>query len=106
MKYLEEKDMNIKKATITQSPIKLDKYDMYYIKFPMKDGTKKRTRVFCNKDTVPNFKSDEFKDLKKNHGKEIGKFFVRNLLGPDGLMAKEGRTDYIFLGEEERAKRV
>ena len=46
------------------------------------------------------------KKIIKNHGKEIGKFFVRNLLGPDGLMAKEGRTDYIFLGEEERAKRV
>lgn len=100
MNYLNEEDIDTRDIMISKNVIHLDKYDMYYINFKMKDGTDKQVRVFCEKGTFPSFDSDLFKRYQKNYPKEISIFFIKRLLGPNGLMAKSNRDDYIYLGGE------
>lgn len=62
--------------------------EMYIIKFTYNDGTTKFIRVFCEPGTSQIFSDDK----KKNE------FFINRLFGNDGLIVKEGRNDYIYLG--------
>lgn len=100
MEYINEEDIDSNNVTLSRNVIHLDKYDMYYINFGMKDGTRKQVRVFCEKNTIPDFDSSLFKRYQKSYGTELSIFFVKRLLGPNGLMAKSGRDDYIYLGGE------
>ena len=97
MRYL--KDDDVVKVNLTKSPIKLDKYDMYYIRFQMTNGKVKTVRAFCEKGTFPDFQSNDFEQIKQIYGENlISDFFIKRLLGENGLMNKEGRDDYIYLG--------
>ena len=101
MGYIKEEEIVKNNIKLSKAPINLDKYDMYYIKFQMKTGNKKIVRTFCEKGTFPDFKSEELKKLQRNYGKNIiFDFFVKRLIGESGLMNKEGRDDYIYLGGE------
>ncbi len=101
MGYIKKEEIRRNNINLTEAPIELDTYDMYYIKFQMKNGSTRTVRVFCEKGTFPGFKSEELKKLQQFYGQNIiSNFFVKRLIGPDGLMAKEGRDDYIYLGGE------
>ena len=101
MGYIKEEEIVKNNIKIEKAPIYLDKYDMYYITFQMKTGSTKVVRVFCEKDSFPDFKSEEFKKLQRIYGTKIlGDFFVKRLIGPRGLMNKSRRNDYIYLGGE------
>ena len=100
MKYIEEKDVEKSKVKISESKIQLEKYDMYYITIPIKDGTTKKVRLFCEKGTIPDFQSELFKDYKKRYKEELNYFFIQRLYGSNGLMSKQVRDDYIYLGGE------
>lgn len=100
MKYIYEDDIDKNNIRISTNVIHLDKYDMYYVHLKMKNGTERKVRVFCEKGTMPDIDSNLFRRYQRNYGKELGIFFVKRLLGPNGLMAKEGRDDYIYLGGE------
>lgn len=98
MKYLKKsdlKDNNVKLSQICEDSLL---YDMYYITFDLLDGTSKTIRGFTEKGTIPRFDSEKWKDLKKFYKGEIKDFFFTRLFGDDGLMAKEQREDYIYLG--------
>lgn len=100
MKYIDKNDIIESKTTISANVIHLDKYDMYYVNFEMKDGTHKKVRVFSESGTIPDFNSVQFKEYQKHYSKELGIFFAGRLLGPQGLMAEANRDDYIYLGGE------
>lgn len=101
MVYVKEDEFVKNNIKISKAPFELNEYDMYYIKFQMKDGKRKIVRTFCEKNTFPNFGSKQFQELVQVYGKNITvDFFVKRLIGPQGLMAKEGRDDYIYLGGE------
>ncbi len=98
MGYIKEDEINGNKITISKKVLHLDKYDMYYVNFPMKNGSTRVVRVFCEKGTFPDLESKEFKRLQQNYGRELANFFIKRLIGSNGLIAKEGRDDYIYLG--------
>lgn len=101
MGYIKEEEIVRNNIKLFKAPIKLDKYDMYYIEFQMKTGSTKIVRAFCEKGTFPDFQSEEFKKMQQNYGKNVtSNFFVKRLIGQNGLMNKEGRDDYIYLGGE------
>lgn len=101
MGYIKEEEIVKNNIKLSKAPIYLDKYDMYYIKFQMRDGKTKTVRTFCEKGTFPEFQSEEFQKLQRIYGTNITvDFFVKRLIGQNGLMAKEGREDYIYLGGE------
>lgn len=100
MEYIEEKDIEKSKVKVSESKIQLEKYDMYYITIPMKDGTIRKARLFCEKGTFPSLKSDSFKKYKENYREELIYFFIQRLFGSNGLMSKQKRDDYIYLGGE------
>ncbi len=51
--------------------------------------------------TFPEFNSSELKKLQQVYGtKLLSDFFVKRLIGDQGLMNKEKRDDYIYLGGE------
>ena len=101
MKYLKEEEIVKNRIKLGKAPINLEKYDMYYVEFLLKTGDVKKIRVFCEKGTFPEFNSSEFKKLQQVYGTKIlSDFFVRRLIGPQGLMNKENRDDYIYLGGE------
>ena len=88
-----------KAARVLNSHIYLDKYDMYYVQFLMKTGDIRTIRVFCEKETFSRYNTSEPTELEKVCGrKRIDDFFVERLIGEQGLMNKEGRNDYIYLG--------
>lgn len=90
-----------KAARVLNSHIYLDKYDMYYVQFLMKTGDIRTIRVFCEKETFSRYNTSEPTELEKVCGrKRIDDFFVERLIGEQGLMNKEGRNDYIYLGGE------
>ena len=89
-----------KKITIAREVLHLDKYDMYYVKFPMKDGTIRQVRVFCEKGTFPDRESEQFKEYQRRYGRELIAFFVDSLVGKESLMAEQKREDFIYLGGE------
>lgn len=62
--------------------------EMYIIKFNYNDGTSKFIRVFCEYGTSQMLPDDRSKT----------EFFVNRLFGSNGLIVKEGRNDYIYLG--------
>lgn len=101
MEYIKEEEIVKNNIKISKAPIQLDKYDMYYVDFLMKTGHTKKVRVFCEKGTFPEFNSNEFNRLQQMYGpKLITDFFVKRLIGEQGLMNKECRDDFIYLGGE------
>ncbi len=100
MKYINKEDIIENKTKVSGNVVHLDKYDMYYVNFEMKDGTNKNVRVFSERGTIPNLNSVQFKEYQKRYPKELAMFFAGRLLGPQGLMAEAGRDDYIYLGGE------
>lgn len=98
MKYLNKEDVDSNNITISTNVMHLEKYDMYYINIGLKNGKVKQVKVFCEKGTFPDIESNAFRACQKQYGKELSTVFVESLLGPDGLMAKAGRDDYIYLG--------
>ena len=101
MAYIKEEEIVKNKIKLSKAPIYLDKYDMYYVEFLMRSGQTKKVRVFCEKGTFPEFNSTEFKRLQQIYGsKLLTDFFVKRLIGEQGLMNKEGRDDFIYLGGE------
>ena len=90
-----------KAARVLNSHIYLDKYDMYYVQFLMKTGDIRTIRVFCEKETFSRYNTSDPTELEKVCGKKrIDTFFIERLIGEEGLMNKEGRDDYIYLGGE------
>ena len=63
-------------------------FDFYIIRLVYKDGTCRDIRAYCESGT-----SDKLVDEKE---KEL--FFIKRLFGKDGLIVKEQRNDYIYLG--------
>ncbi len=101
MGYIKGEEIVKSDIKIFESSIQLEKYDMYYVEFLMRTGQTKKVRVFCEKGTFPEFDSNEFKRLQQVHGSKIlADFFVKRLIGEKGLMNKEGRDDFIYLGGE------
>lgn len=101
MKYIKEDEIIKNNIKLSKAPIHLDKYDMYYVEFLMRAGFTKKVRVFCEKGTFPEFNTSEFKKLQQVYGsKLLTDFFVKRLIGEQGLMNKEGRDDFIYLGGE------
>ena len=98
MGYIDEKEVIKENVKLTQRFDNKLPYNIYYVEFKLLDGTSKKVRVFSEKGTIPDMRSKEYEKLKKSHGHEIKDFFFTRLLGRNGLMAKEGREDYIYLG--------
>lgn len=64
MGYINEEEIVKNNIKLFKAPVNLDVYDMYYIQFQMKTGNTKLVRVFCEKDTFPDFQSEEFKGIQ------------------------------------------
>ena len=64
-------------------------YDMYKIEITYNTGDSKTIKVFCE------YGTDIPKEIRNN-------FLFWNLWGDDGLIEKQGREDYIFLGRLEK----
>ena len=102
MGYITDNDIIKGKTKIAKVKIDLDKYDMYYITFALKNGETRTVRAFTMKDAFPDFESDKFKKINKqtNNGSTksaIEQFFIDRLINLDGLMAQKRRDDYLFL---------
>ena len=102
MGYITDNDIIKGKTKIAKVKIDLDKYDMYYITFTLKNGETRTVRVFTMKDAFPDFQSDKFKNINKQSNNSstksvIEKFFIDRLINSGGLMAQKGRDDYFFL---------
>ena len=98
MKYINENEIDNEKLLLTQALDSSLPYDMYYVTFQLKDGSYRQVRVFCEKGTIPDMKTEEYKDLKKKYNSKLKHFFFDRLVGPNSLMLEEGRDDYIYLG--------
>ena len=61
---------------------------LYVLRFYYKDGTERDIRLFCNTGTSEELRSAQEKES----------FFVKRLFGTDGLIVKEKRNDYVYLG--------
>ena len=64
-----------------------DVLNIYFIKFIYKDNTEKYIRVLCDHDSS-----------KKLDHYEKENFFIKRLFGDNGLIVKNNRNDYIYLG--------
>ena len=72
--------------------------DFYIIRLNYKDGSYRDIRAYCEAETSSKLVDEREKEL----------FFVKRLFGKDGLIIKEQRNDYIYLGginEEDREHR-
>lgn len=72
--------------------------DFYIIRLNYKDGSYRDVRAYCEAETSSKLTDEREKEL----------FFVKRLFGRDGLIIKERRNDYIYLGginEEDREHR-
>lgn len=65
----------------------VDVLDIYFIKFIYKDNTEKYIRVLCDHDSS-----------QKLNSREKEEFFINRLFGNNGLIVKNNRNDYIYLG--------
>lgn len=63
-------------------------FDFYVIRLKYQDGTYKDMRVYCEYETSKKLANEQ----EKNY------FFIKRLFGKNGLIIKEKRNDYIFLG--------
>ena len=63
-------------------------FDLYVIRMKYVDGTYRDIRVYCESGTSNELKDENEKTL----------FFVKRLFGKEGLIVKEQRNDYIYLG--------
>ena len=63
-------------------------FDFYILRLRYKDGSFRDLRAYCECDTSGKLNDDNEREL----------FFVRRLFGKDGLIIKEQRNDYIYLG--------
>lgn len=101
MSYIKEEEIEKNNIHISKAFVDMEEYDVYYVTFKMKDGTTRRVRTFCEKNTFPEIYSKEFLQLQREYGQNVAiDFFAKRLIGPEGLMAQEGREDYIYLGGE------
>lgn len=98
MKILKKEDVDLEKVKINAKALHVDNYDMYYVYLPMKDGSKRKVRVFTDAGTLPPIDSDEIRQLLMPHLDEIRDFFINRLFGTDGLVAQQNRDDFIYLG--------
>lgn len=98
MGYIKSNEINKEKTRLSQTIAPSLPYDMYIVKIELKDGTIRTVKVFCEKGTIPDSRTELYKEYKKNYKEELKDFFFNRLLDDDGLMAKEGRDDYIYLG--------
>lgn len=87
----------IKQTSIQQLEC-IEQYDMYIIEFELLNGEKRKLRAFAEKNTLPKIGSDEWNALKENNKGDIYTFFIGRLLDEDGLLKKQRRSDYIYLG--------
>ena len=82
------KDYKISNKTIIINENGQPSYDMYIVTLIYSNNTKKEIKVFSDINAI---------DV---HNKPLAKaFIIDRLLGKNGLMEKEGRDDYIFLGQ-------
>ena len=102
MNYIKRENVDWSKTRISQIKVSLNKYDMYYVQIALKNGVKRRIRVFTTKNDIPDFRSEEFNKFKKTYGKKIWSFFVDALLGSNSLIVEEKRDDYIYLGHFDK----
>lgn len=98
MSYIRKEDIDYTKTLTSQANIHLDNYDMYYVEITLKNGQQQKIRIFTDKGTLPDFKSQKFKSLYNKHENRILDFLENRLWDSNGLMAKMGRQDYIYLG--------
>ena len=87
---------------IQKASINLEKYDMYNISFKLKNGKIQIVRVFTKKNAFLDFKSNKWKNIVHysdfdSKDRIIYNFFIDRLIGPDGLMVQQKRSDFIFL---------
>lgn len=90
------------KQTSIQQLESIDQYDMYIIEFELLNGEKRKLRAFAEKNTFPEIGSNEWNVLKQNRKGDIYTFFISRLLDEDGLLKKQKRNDYIYLGGDFR----
>ena len=98
MSYMDMNSIDWTRTGVLPTKVGLSKYDMYYIQVALKNGSKRNIRVFTDKNDIPNFNTIEYDKFKKIYENELWNFFIRRLFGSDGLMAKEKREDFIYLG--------
>ena len=87
---------------ISKNIIHLDQYDMYYVKFKMKDGTSKVVRVFCDKGSIPEPYTKKHKEQEawyEAFDSNLTEAILMGLVGQNGLMNEQGRNDYIYIGD-------
>jgi len=70
-------------------------YDMYYLEITYDTGEKETIKLFSEHGTI---------DMKISDMKIQKYFFVDRLFGENGLIKKQGRKDYIFLGRLEKGE--
>lgn len=90
------------KQTSIQQLGSIEQYDMYIIEFELLNGEKRKIRAFAEKNTFPEIGSNEWNVLKQNNKGDIYTFFISRLLDEDGLLKKQKRNDYIYLGGDFR----
>ena len=75
---------------LERGPVFIDEIavELFIIRFEYFDGTFRYVRVYCEPDICK----------KLNGENEETEFFVKRLFGKDGLIVKEQRNDYIYLG--------
>ena len=64
-------------------------WDMYDLKITYYNGFEKHLKLFSEHDSIDNNIPDNIKKW----------FFIDRLYGPNGLIIKEDRDDYLFLGK-------
>ena len=69
-------------------PIGNEVVQLYIIRLKYNDGSYKDVRAYCDFGTSANLVDEKEKEI----------FFVSRLFGENGLIAKERRNDYIYLG--------
>ena len=82
------KDYRISGKTIITRKDGRPLYDMYIVTLIHEDNTSSEIKVFTGINTI---------DI--NNKQLVENFIIKRLLGDNNLMEKEGRDDYIFLGQ-------
>lgn len=82
------KDYEISEKTLIQKANGQLLYNMYIVTLIYSDGSRKEIKVFADINSV---------DISRKS--LVEGFIINRLSGKNGLIAKEGRDDYIFLGK-------
>lgn len=78
---------DFERKSMENTSIGNEDFSLYIIRLMYKDGTHKDIRVCCELGTRDQLSDEELKT-----------FFVDRLFGDDGLIVKQQRNDFIFLG--------